>query len=242
MTDDGTAVPTIVEQLIAIITKKHPCQQDLGDEDDTDVLEESSEYDWLVVETAMETITCLSAALGSSFGELWKAFEKPMLKYTSSQENMERSMSVGSVAECILYMEEAVTPYTARLMQIFLKRLSDEDPETKSNAAYGTGLLCSLSGNEQEVGKHLHDVFEKLEPMFDEAGTARMRDNAAGCVSRIISRFSSAVPLGDILPRLVEILPLQEDFEENSAVFEMLVKLCKSYRPGEGWANLLNQL
>ena len=217
----------IAQQLVSIITKRHPCQQDLGDEADEDILEESSEYDWLVIETALDVVTCLSVALGPDFAELWKVFEKPILKYASSQESTERSAAVGSIAECIGNMGEACTPYTSGLLKLLIHRLSDEDPETKSNAVYGLGLLCEKSNNEQEILKSYMNIFQKLEPLLDDQGQARLLDNTAGCVSRMISRHPNNIPISEVLPRLVQLLPLREDYEENKPIFKMVVQLCE---------------
>ncbi|KAL2354969.1 armadillo-type protein [Cryomyces antarcticus] len=228
ITENGTAVPEITNQLLSILTKRHPCQQDLGEEDgeDGDVPEESSEYDWLVIETAMDTVTCLAAALGESFGELWKVFEKAVLKYASSQERYERSSAVGTVAECAGNMGTAVTPYTAGLLKVVIHRLSDEDPETKSNAAYATGLICEKSTADAIVLKTYNTIFAKLEPVITgDRNEARLLDNSAGCVSRMIARHPDHVPIAEVLPRLVDLLPLKEDWEENEAVFRMIVGL-----------------
>jgi len=67
--------------LASIITRSHPCQQDLGDDDDHEDLEdeESSEYDWLVIDTALDVAIGLATALGSQFSELWKIFQKPVM-------------------------------------------------------------------------------------------------------------------------------------------------------------------
>ena len=119
----------ITEVLIEVITKKHPCQQD-ADEEEIELEEESSEYDWLVVETAMEVVTCLASALGADFGGLWQIFDKAIVKYSSGQDRQERSAAVGTIAECVGFMGSAVTPFTPRLMQIMLKRLGDEDLDT----------------------------------------------------------------------------------------------------------------
>lgn len=229
MLEDGSvAVPDMVEQLLSIITKRHPCQQDIGDEDDGEVLDESSEYDWLVIETALEVVTCLSVALGPSFAELWKAFEKPVLKYASSQESMERTAAVGTIAECIGNMAEACTPYTTALLKLLMHRLSDEDADTKSNAVYGIGLLCEKTTNDGEVLKSLPAIFSKLEPLLDAKDQPRLLDNTAGCVSRFISKHGDKIPIAEVLPRLVELLPLREDYEENKPIFSMMVKLCRS--------------
>jgi hypothetical protein len=231
MTDNGTVVPDICTQLLAIITKRHLCQQDLGDELEEDGLdlEESSEYDWLVIETAMEVITCLSVALGGQFAELWKMFEKPIMKYASSQESTERSAAVGTIAECVGNMGAGCTPYTTSLLKLLLHRLSDEDPESKSNAVYGIGLLCENTTNDDEILKQLSTIFSKLEPLLESQDQARLLDNTAGCVSRFITKHHDKLPIAEVLPRLVQLLPLREDYEENKPVFGMIVKLCKSY-------------
>lgn len=229
MTKKGPVVGQITEQLLSILTKNHPCQKDLGDDAlGEDLPEESSEYDWLVIETACDVLVSLSAALGPDFAELWKIFEKPVLKYASGQESVERSTAVGTIADCAGNMDEAVTPFTAGLMKILLHRLGDEDSDTKANAAYGVGLLCEKSANNNEILKNYGVVLSKLEPMLHEQQNSRVLDNAAGCVARMISKHPDKVPLEEVLPKLVELLPLREDYEENAPVFSMVVKLCKS--------------
>lgn len=217
----------ITEIILLILQKKHTCQQDVDGEEDADDFEaESSEYDWLLIETAMEVITCLAAALGTTFGELWQIFQKPVIKFVSGQDKMERSTSVGTIAECIGNMGSACTPYTSGLMKIFLKRLSDEDPETRSNAAYGTGLLCAKSDDDREVLSNYNTILGKLEPLLHDHQEARLLDNSAGCVARMIKKHPNRVPTEEVLPVLIQLLPLREDYEENEAVFDMIVALC----------------
>ena len=85
-----------VTALGTIITRSHPCQQDLGDKEDEQEVEGSAEYDWLVIDTALDVVIGLSVATGPDFGELWKVFEKPIMKFASSNESIERSTAVGS--------------------------------------------------------------------------------------------------------------------------------------------------
>ncbi|KAK4580117.1 hypothetical protein LTR86_000320 [Recurvomyces mirabilis] len=219
--------------LLLLLQKQHPCQKDDDDFDEGEVLaEESAEYDWLVVETAMEVITALSSCLGEQFAQMWKIFETPILKYTSSQERFERSAAVGTIGECVEGMGGACTPYTAKLMKNFLKRLGDEDPETKSNAAFATGMLCLHSTDAKEVLGNYNTILSTLEPLLSRRTTttpseneARLLDNAAGCVSRMIKKAPQNVPLQEVLPRLVELSPLKEDYRENEPVFEMIIAL-----------------
>jgi hypothetical protein len=230
MIEGGTCVPEICQQLLAVLTKHHPCQQDFGDEPEEE-LEESSEYDWLVIETAMDVLTCLSVALGPSFGELWKMFEKPIFKLASGNDGAERAAAVGTVAECVGNMGEACTPYTTSLLKLLVHRLSDEDADTKSNAVYGIGLLCEKSTNNQEILKSIGTIFSKLEPLLDAQDKPRLLDNTAGCVSRLIAKYPEHIPISEVLPRLVQLLPLREDYEENKPIFGMIVKLYQANEP-----------
>lgn len=114
-------------------------------------------------------------------------------------------------------------------MKLLLHRLTDEDPETKSNTAYAIGLLCLKSENRQETTRHFSTILRKLEPLLRNR-EHRMVDNACGCVARMIMAAPDAVPISDVLPVLVGSLPLHEDYEENAPIYQMLVQLCKASR------------
>ena len=44
----------------------------------------------------------------------------------------------------------------------------------------------------------------------------------------MIMAHPEAIPIVDVLPQLVQQLPLKEDFDENAPIYEMFVQLCKS--------------
>lgn len=201
----------------------------MGDEDDQEDLsdEESAEYDWLVIDTALDVIIGFSEALGPQFGEAWKVFQKPVMKFASSQTNYERSGSVGVIAECTANMGDAITPYTAPLLKLLLHRLTDEDAETKSNAAYAIGLLVFHSTASDVYLPAYNDILRKLEPLLHTTH-ARTLDNASGCVSRMIMAHQDKVPVDEIMPVLVDLLPLKEDYEENAPIYDCITGLCKS--------------
>ncbi len=210
--------------LAALVTRAHPCQLDQGDEDDSEDVQETSEYDWLAVDTALDVVIGLAVALGPQFGELWKVFEKPVMKSASSQESFERSTAIGVIAECTRNLESAVTPYTASLLKLLLHRLKDEDPETRSNAAYATGLLIQYSTDSNTYLPAYNQILQSLEPLL-HTELARTLDNASGCVSRMIMAHQDKVPISEVLPVLVNILPLKEDYEENKPIYECIVGL-----------------
>ncbi|GKT59945.1 karyopherin kap123 [Colletotrichum tofieldiae] len=213
-----------------LITRSHPCQQDLGDEEEEQEAEGSSEFDWLVIDTALDVILGLATALGGDFAEMWKIFEKPILKFASSQESLERSTAVGVIAEAVKYMGEAVTPFTDSLLPILTHRLTDPDSLAKSNAAYATGQLIYNSQSTDKTIPQYPAVLEKLEPLL-QIKESRMVDNVSGCISRMILRNPNPEFVERVLPAVVSVLPLQEDYEENAPIYQAIAKLYDQQNP-----------
>jgi hypothetical protein len=225
---DGTMQKTI-QILLSILHKKHACQvSDEDDESESQEMEESSEYDWLVIESAMDCIVAIAKALGSQFTALWKECSKPILKYAASSDANERSAATGTLAELILALDKAVTPFTGQLLKTMLHRMTDEDRVTKANAIYGLGLLCALSDDHEATEGAYGAILRKLEPLLsDDSSAGHLLDNAAGCVARMIIAKPDKVPLQEVLPRLVELMPTKEDYEVNGPLFQCIVLLCK---------------
>ncbi|KAH7242575.1 armadillo-type protein [Fusarium tricinctum] len=221
----------IVSVVSLIITRSHPCQQDLGDEEEEqDVDAGSSEYDWLVIDTALDVVVGLAAALGSSFGELWKIFEKPILRLASSNEDLHRSTAVGTIAEITKYCGESITPFTESLGQALVRRLTDPDSLAKSNAAYAIGLVVLNSADTGKTFPMYPLLWEKLEPLLT-VNEMRMTDNVAGAVSRMMTKNPNNEFVAQALPAVVNALPLQEDYEENAPIYENIFNLYQHSNP-----------
>ncbi|KAJ6261178.1 Importin-4 [Drechslerella dactyloides] len=227
--EKGNIVTECMTQISLILSKKHLSQLEMDDDGELiDSLDESSEYDWVLIESAFDWLQGFAAALGPTFAGAWTKLSSDVLKYASSSESIERSHSVGVTADCIRYMREGCTIHTASLMQVLIRRLGDENFEVKSNSAYGIGLLCFYSQDKTEVTKHYNTIFSKLEILF-ETQKHRGRDNACGCVARMIMANIDAIPdLGQVLDVLIGVLPLQEDYEENEPIYTMFVQLYKN--------------
>ena len=222
-----TTLHNVIQMVTDIITKQHPCQMEFGPEEETlEAGEETSEFDWVVVDTALDVVSGMAAALGQSFAELWKVFEKTILRYASSTESLERATAVGVLAECINGMGAAVTPFTSSFLKLLLHRLGDEDPQTRSNAAYAVGRLVERSNSDAEIIKAFPTILGHLESCL-HMNVSRLQDNATGCVSRMILRHREHVPTKDVLPVLVNILPLKNDFEENDPLYRMICQMYK---------------
>jgi importin-4 len=222
----------MVTVLASIITRSHPCQQDLGDEEEEDQDFEggSSENDWLVIDTALDVILGMAEALGASFAKHLQVFAKPIIKFASSQEDLERSTAVGVIAECIKFVGPSISPLTGDLLPILMHRLSDPNALTKSNAAYAMGQLIANS----EVGEKTLPLYPTITEKLESAmsiSESRMRDNIAGCFSRMIMRNPTPQFVEEALPNVIAVLPLKEDFEENEPIYQCIFKLCRFCAP-----------
>lgn len=215
----------VVQTTTDLITKKHTCQE-LPDFEEIDEDFESTELDWILVDNAMDIISGLATALGPSFAELWKVFEKQVFRYASGGESLGRASACGVLSEVITGLKDSVTPITGTLMNVLLKRLSDEDAQTKSNAAYAVGRLVEMSNDDATVVKAYPTILQKLENIL-QTKEAHCMDNAAGCVARLIMKHKDKVPVSEVLPALVNsgILPLKQDYQENEPVWKMIVGL-----------------
>jgi hypothetical protein len=217
----------VCKYLLSVIQAKHPCQQDEDIDDDEEDAGQFSEYDWLVIETAMDCVVSIAKVLGPLFAEAWPRFEKAMIKHISSQESNERASATGTIAEIIRAMKNSVTPFTESLTKVAIHRMGDEDVVAKANAIYAAGLLCQYSENTQFVLSQYPTILRKLEPQLSNTESPHLLDNAAGCVARMILAHPDQVPLEDVVPVLLNLAPAKEDWEVNGPLFQCIVKLCK---------------
>jgi hypothetical protein len=110
---DGTTILEVTTQVVLTLSKQHPAQLDDADEEDIPELQESSEFDWMLVDSSMDVLLGLAVALGPQYSDVWKIVSQHLVKYASSTEPRERSTSIGVIADSIKFMENSVTPHTA---------------------------------------------------------------------------------------------------------------------------------
>jgi hypothetical protein len=125
-------------------------------------------------------------------------------------------------------MKSEITPTTEPLLELFYEALGDEEPEVQCNAAFAAGLLVEHSRKDLSP-QYLH-LLSALRPLFETPPNSHLsklksHDNAAGAVSRLIVRNTAAVPLDQVLPVLMNALPLRHDFLENPPVFRAIFHL-----------------
>ncbi|XP_054711020.1 importin-4-like [Uloborus diversus] len=229
----GGNIDAISSLIKDVFKNKLACQDEDGDEDD-----QEAEYDSMVMEYAGELIASLIKVVPWQQFAPYLAGLMPLLLARTKKActTSEKSFAVGTLADIVSSMEPgSVQPFLVHLQPVFLSGMKDENEEVRSNAVYGLGVLI------QNAGSLVFDQYslylQALSNIIASEQDARTKDNICGAVARLIKSNPSGVPLKEVFPALIHSLPLQEDLEENSTVFECLSFL-HSIRAEEFFQNL----
>lgn len=137
-------------------------------------------------------------------------------------------MVLGAIGEIITGLDAGVTQFTQPLLVVLSRSLQDPDAEVRSNAAFASGVL--IENSEVDLTSQFTPLWKALQPFFavgpdcsKDEGTAR--DNAVGCVARMIQKSSTALPLAEVLPTFFGSLPLRFDALENKAAYNAIFAL-----------------
>lgn len=228
-------------EVLLLLNKQHGSQTNENEEGEQ-APEESSEYDEVLTDSSFDVVVQIAAALGPQFTPVAETFLKPIFKFCTSSSSTERASAVGAIAEVINGMRAEVTPFTAQLMEVLLHRIGDMDIEVRSNAAYGIGLLCYYSEDAQ-ITSYYETVMQKLQRLLkkvdkaskrggdNEDNNARGLANACGCISRMILKHPSKVPIPEVIEVLLSRIPLTDGLEENTPLFELIIELFRNGEP-----------
>jgi hypothetical protein len=144
----ATHLDSLAGSLLEILKKEHVCQAE--DEDLEDVSQdnddEQAEQDAVVINAAADTIAALCTVVGPDFSTYFRQYLPLLIKYYKpSRSDLDRNMAIGSIAEAASGLRAGVTEFTQTMFSLFLKGLSDEEEEVRSNSAYGMGILFEFS-------------------------------------------------------------------------------------------------
>ncbi|CCO26172.1 putative importin subunit beta-4 AltName: Full=Importin-123 [Rhizoctonia solani AG-1 IB] len=211
---------TMVRFATEILEGKALCQQDPDqDEEEAEETEDQAEYDQVLISAASDLVAAFASILGPDFAVLFGQLFPLLKKYYSKNRSLsERTSTIGCMGEIISGMKGGVTPFTEDVFNLISQGFSDEDPEVRSNAAFAMGVL--IENSEMDISGHYLTILTALRPYFVVAEGAphaqfNAKDNATGCVARMLLKNSSSMPLDQVIPVFVGALPLKHDFLEN---------------------------
>ncbi|KAJ3504850.1 hypothetical protein NM208_g16274 [Fusarium decemcellulare] len=73
-------------------------------------------------------------------------------------------------------------------------------------------------------------LWEKLEPLLT-VNEMRMTDNVAGALCRMMTKNPDNGFVSQALPAVANVLPLQEDYEENEPIYQCIYNLYEQSNP-----------
>jgi len=221
-----TAQPGFPEAIVEIIKSvmKSECacmdKDDLEGEGDED--EPEAEQDEALFDCAGEILPNLGAAMTpQTFLPVFQGLFPLLLKKTKKQcSPSERSFAIGSFAECMAPLSSCLEPFLPDLMQVFVGFMSDADKDVRNNAIFGLGELA-LNGGPGMV-QHYPQILQTLSNHLAKGDEARCVDQIVGAVCRLVVANKAAVPLAEVVPVVLQHLPLKEDKEEYHMVYRCI--------------------
>lgn len=217
-----TVMDTICQHAMNVLTKKASCQVDLEQtETPLEDEQENAELDSLVINSAADLVGAIAVVSGGYFARYFKHFWPQISKYYKPHQPVsDRSMAIGVIGEISGGLGSDIMPFTEELLQFALAALNDEDDEVKSNAAFAIGMICKSSP--ADISPRYPEILAKLYPLLQATSNEPMVDNACGAICRMILSRPALVPNDQVLPVVINCLPLSRDFAENAPVYRCI--------------------
>uniref|UniRef100_A0A8C0JQ40 Importin 4 n=1 Tax=Canis lupus dingo TaxID=286419 RepID=A0A8C0JQ40_CANLU len=173
-----------------------------------------AEYDAMLLEHAGEAIPALAAAVGGdTFAPFFASFLPLLLCKTKQGCTVaEKSFAVGTLAESIQGLGGASAQFVSRLLPVLLSTAREADPEVRSNAIFGLGVLAEHGGRPAQ--EYFPKLLGLLLPLLARERHDRVRDNICGALARLLMAGPTRKPEPQVLAALLHALPLKEDLEE----------------------------
>ncbi|KAG7335643.1 hypothetical protein KOW79_000336 [Hemibagrus wyckioides] len=212
-----------------VLKKKTVCQDGGGDEGDDE--EQQAEYDAMLQEFAGEGIPVLAAAVPADtfYSHLNDLLPLIMNKAKSSCTVADRSFSVGTLSETLHSLvgvsggRAVAGKLSNRLLPVLVGGVKDSDAEVRNNSVFGLGALAQAAG--PIISSDYPMMLSLFSNLLVKESDRRVIDNLCAALCRMIMSHTEGVPLEQVLPALLERLPLKEDLEENKTVYSCLAFL-----------------
>ncbi|KAK1386133.1 importin-4 [Heracleum sosnowskyi] len=215
-------MPRLVDATLLLLQENAVCQLV---ESDSEIDDDDTEHDEVLMDAVSDLLPAFAKAMGSNFAPIFSKLFDPLMRFAkASRPSQDRTMVVACLAEVAQDMGAPISGYVDALMPLVLKELASPEATNRRNAAFCAGELCKNGGD--SALKYYADVLRCLYPLFGESEPDdAVRDNAAGAVARMIMVRPDVVPLNQVLPVFLKVLPLKEDHEESMVVYSCVCNL-----------------
>ncbi|KAF7274386.1 importin-4-like [Rhynchophorus ferrugineus] len=221
----------IMNCVVDVLSLKTMCQDtDLGTrtENNEDI---EAEQDELLLESAGDVIPKFAAAISPDdfvcyFPNVLKLLANRTMKQNSVSQ---RSFAFGTLAECMKSLDVYVEKFVPQLLKMWLSGARDPADEVRNNSIFGLGEMI-LHGKDK-IFSHYNEILQGLSQAVAKETHAGTLDNICGALAKMILVNSGGIPLDQVLPGLLQKLPLRDDFQENEAVIKCFAALYQQGNP-----------
>jgi hypothetical protein len=230
----------LVAELVTLLQEKAPCQainkhegHHTGDDDDDD------DHDNVVMDSVCDCIGQMAKSAGPAFVPYYKQMHKLLLKFTkSSRAFTDRAMAIGCIAEVMNEIGgAAVSEYVGSVLPLIQSSLQDSMEAVRRNAAFCLGAICEAMG--PALAPQFPMFLQLLRPLCDRPAEQLQAagvgggdiDNALSAVARMIRVAPETIPLPQVIPVMINALPLRVDMVEAANVFGTLIDLVLKGNP-----------
>lgn len=222
-----------LESTHSLLIKTAPCQA--ADDYLGEAPEEDDDHD-LVTQAACDLVGGFCRVMGSQFAQFLPQFMSAILEYAkSTRPPRDRSMAIGWLSEAAQELEGAIMDHWGdAFLPAIISSLGDPSDDVKRNAAFCAGICCEKL--KERVLVNYPTILHAVEPLFgidpsSGESAAACVDNAAACVARMIMASPGSLPMPQVLPVLLRVLPLKTDMTENETVYTCVIGLIHANHP-----------
>lgn len=225
-----------LSQTHELLSKTAPCLA--AEEMYGEFPEDDDDHD-VVMQAACDLVGGFGRVMGVQFAQYLPQFLPAICAYAkSSRPPSDRSMAVGCLSELAQELEGAIFDHWQGVfLPATVAGLNDPDENVKRNAAFCAGVCCEHLG--ERIAGDYPAILQALSPLFsinvaDGVGAesqAACVDNAAAAVARMIMAGPNHVPLAQVLPAMLAVLPLKTDMTENETVYKCILGLLQMNHP-----------
>lgn len=227
----------LMEGILLLLAEKAPCQtakkvdnEDVEDNDDED-------HDHVVIDAVADLVGVLANLFKENFIQYYDEFHKLLLKFTKPiRSSSDRTMAIGCFGEVFEEIGVASLKYADSVLPIIHAGLNDPSETVRRNSAYTIGVLVERTGNAlssqfMNILQWLHPLCVRTENQGNTIKDGADVDNALAAVARMINTVPESLPLGHVVPVILQALPLRGDPHEGPTIYGCLVKLVRANEP-----------
>lgn len=216
-----------LEIAFSLLSKAAPCQ--LHEDEYAEEFDDDDDHDSFMTNVC-DLVGSFGRVMGPHFVQYLPKFLPPICAYAkSSRPPSDRSMAIGCLGELAQELGSGISEHWQTVFYpVVVAGLADADDSVKRNSAFCAGVGCEGLG--EALVPQYPAILQAVSPLFTvdvSSGdtAAACVDNACAAVCRMIMACPTQVPMGQVLPVMLKVLPLKNDMTENNTVYNCLLGL-----------------